>query len=850
MTIVSNAAKYAEENSIAAPGQNIYSAIPGSSPYLAETGSSMAAPFVSGVAGLVHQAFPYMNGRQIVDTVLTSASSFTPPKFTVTMQSSVGQPLKLNVYYFGTKPAASEIASDLAAYFDANRDAVRYFSSDPANPSKLPTFNTADQFVAATRNVYGNVPSEVIFGQGLLDAGAAVRGPGLLNARRMDSSNLSAASQYGQKQALYRIDTQGYDHSEWSNDIGEKRAELLKDHGENKEFGDLTAIYKYYLQSDAILSAEKKVTYTQGQEYITDYNLRVTANGLQNLPVGLIKSGQGTLALNGTNSYTGSTVAAGGALEINGSVAGDAWSVDSGTIAGVGTITGSLYNQSAVRPGREVKFDSNDTPVSDEEPGTWKVMPGTLTVNGNMSGKGKIAMAATSQSNHGKLSITGSASVDGTTFIPVAKSTYQTGTYSDVVKASNITGTLSSQYAPFTLLLSARGTVRDGKSVDLELVQASNFTSVRQQRTYDRLASMYSGQSSLTDFHTLPAAQANEVLTSIYGGAQLNQAAAIQRDTSVGQAVTARLSSVNENINGTFALQLPSFAPGVYTVNAVIPLDLDAANSWWAKTSKSWASTGAGDGLPGLDSRGFGFILGRDKKAGEHWRTGALIGYNQHTGASGLSSTTSQGYRLGMYGGYSKGAFGLETHLNYGMQSNQATRYLQDLTLQSRQTDSRYNSTTLSFGLTARYNLHHGREKLWQVSPYAAFSLTRYHQDAYSEKGAGELSQIADQFASTYSTGEVGLAMARTIHKGRYAIHVGYKRVLSGSNPDMTIAYSGAPGSKLTIRGSQQDTESLVLGLNLQGEVGKNWTIDGQLTSEAGRTGSSLTASLTLKKVW
>ena len=823
VSIFSDLVKYAEETSLAAPGDTILSAYAGlDGYYLHLSGTSMAAPHVTGAAGLVQQAFPYMNARQITDTLLSSANrTFPLPAYTVTIQEDVGKS-KINLYYFGTKPDETTIRENLAAYYATNETRIKdWYGYDNA-------ISFADEALKSG-TIYGSVPREMIVGQGLLDAGAASRGPGLLNARRMDRDSLSPASQYGQKQALYRIDTQGYT-SEWSNNIGEKKAGLLKDHGENPEFADLSAVYHYYIQSDAILSAEKGSPFRQGQDYIDDYNRRVTANGLQDLPVGLIKSGLGTLTLSGANTYTGSTIAAGGVLQISGSVAGDAWSVATGTIAGAGTIRGSLFNQSVVRPGNDTK-------------------PGTLTVNGNFSSSGQIAMAATSLSDHGKVAVTGSAAVGGTTFIPVAKSTYQTGTYSDVVKAGTVTGTLSSQYAPFTLFLSAQGTVRDGNAVDLSLVNASNFTSTRQQGTYDRLAAMYSGQQSLTDFATYPAAQANEVLTSIYGGAQLNQAAALQRDTSVGQAVSARLSSVNQTAHSTFALQLPSFAPGTYT-NAIIPLDLDAANSWWVKTSKNWAATGAGDGLPGLDSRGFGFVLGRDKKAGEHWRTGVLVGYNQHTVTSGLSEANDHGYRLGLYGGYSRGAFGLETYLDYGRQNNRSTRYLQDLTLQSRQATSAYDSSTLSFGLTARYNLHHGTDKLWQVSPYADFHFTRYDQDAYSERGAGELSQIADRFANTYSTGEVGLEMARTIHKGRYALHVGYKRVLSGSNPDMTIAYSGAPGSKLTIRGSETDKESFVLGLSLQGEVAKNWTVDGHLASETGRTGSSLTASITLRKVW
>ena len=57
------------------------------------------------------------------------------------------------------------------------------------------------------------------------------------------------------------------------------------------------------------------------------YNQQVTESGLAGLHVGLCKAGTGTLALTGTNTYEGSSITAGGTLEIDGSVAGDAWSI-------------------------------------------------------------------------------------------------------------------------------------------------------------------------------------------------------------------------------------------------------------------------------------------------------------------------------------------------------------------------------------------------------------------------------------------------------------------------------------------------------------------------------------------
>ena len=122
--------------------------------------------------------------------------------------------------------------------------------------------------------------------------------------------------------------------------------------------------------------------------------------------------------------------------------------------------------------------------------------------------------------------------------------------------------------------------------------------------------------------------------------------------------------------------------------------------------------------------------------------------------------------------------------------------------------------------------------------------------NSYSESGAGKLSQIADPFSNTYSTGEIGLEMARQIPKGRYAFRIGYKRALGGIDPDLTIAYSGAPGSKLTIKGSEQDKQQLTFGLSIQGEMAKDWTIDSQLNHQQGAISRSLTAVVTLRKVW
>ena len=79
--------------------------------------------------------------------------------------------------------------------------------------------------------------------------------------------------------------------------------------------------------------------------YIDFYNEGAANSGLINLPVGLLKTGEGILTLSGNNTYQGASIAKQGTLSIDGSVAGDAYSIEKGTIAGRGTIHGTLYNQ-------------------------------------------------------------------------------------------------------------------------------------------------------------------------------------------------------------------------------------------------------------------------------------------------------------------------------------------------------------------------------------------------------------------------------------------------------------------------------------------------------------------------
>ena len=43
--------------------------------YIKDSGTSLAAPLVTGVGGLVQEAFPYLGGKQIGDILLSTANN-------------------------------------------------------------------------------------------------------------------------------------------------------------------------------------------------------------------------------------------------------------------------------------------------------------------------------------------------------------------------------------------------------------------------------------------------------------------------------------------------------------------------------------------------------------------------------------------------------------------------------------------------------------------------------------------------------------------------------------------------------------------------------------------------------
>jgi autotransporter-associated beta strand protein len=343
--VFSNLAAGAQLFTVSAPGIDINSldaASPGTG-YRLLSGTSMAAPYVSGALALVQEAFPWMTSKQLADAVLTTADNpnnqrFTPPAYTITVaqtkKTSTLSTLKVLIHYINN-PVPVDVTNDLLAYYNKNAAALNTYYYIASFNDLIAAYNgtfivkndAGEVVFDSTSGGAATVSFEDVFGQGILNVGLAVRGPAILDANRLSKSDYS--STYGC--ALYSVNTRGYT-GVWSNDISQRQWD------NSLHLSD----YQYVAGDDP-----------------TDPN-KADALALLNQNVGLLKDGPGTLILTGYNTYAGATVVRDGTLSLtslsgvanSGTLANSNLTVETaGTLTGNGTVLNTVTNTGTFIPG-------------------------------------------------------------------------------------------------------------------------------------------------------------------------------------------------------------------------------------------------------------------------------------------------------------------------------------------------------------------------------------------------------------------------------------------------------------------------------------------------------------------
>ena len=821
----SNLAAFDEDSFIVAPGYQILSA---NSNFAADgeidksgSGTSTAAPFVTGAAALVQQAYPWMTAKQIGDVLLSTANPnvTSDTGYAVTYQR--GYTYCLHIFYFDGTPRTLE---------QQKEDCLAFLRQEPYLAEQASEYIEELPICA-----HYNVPMEELIGQGVLDAGKAVDGPGALNARRLEKSDVSdsyTVNGKAAKQALYTVDTQGYD-SVWANDIKEVRVGLLS---EESTEDDLKTRYNYYksnwLDREYYDSGEPVIGAGFVREYIDFYNDNANASGLVNLPVGLLKTGEGRLSLTGNNTYKGASIAAGGTLSIDGSVTGDAYSIEQGTIAGRGTIHGTLYN--------------NNIAVAGDATGS-----GNLTMDKLIS-RG-VLLSQYQNGTNTQFIVKGEADINGSTVpLPTGVPTPMPDDKYTVVKAGSITGTtkdLAGTEYELTGMLNAKNVIEGGNlSVVVEAANNLNGADAAQNEIFDAMTAMYKNlkrnndprMNQMQPLFYMDSAQAKEALSSISSNASAKNMAAVQRSNVTQHILSARLNEAFTTKPAKVKIPVQhleeSNDDGIeITAKTVEP----AVNDIWLKFGKNW-----GDVRGDTDYHSSATLLGWDKQVAPGWRAGAFAGYAQTSFSDNSSSDKLKDVRFGLYAGFNKAKSEGMAYLDYGWMRNKLRRGVMGMTASAD-----YHSRILELGGEYLYDLQAGQNKAWHVRPYVNAQLSRLWQNGYSEEGAGVFNQVVQGKHNDYFGMGLGVEFKRYLAGGNYAIRAGVKHAFAGAEPRLRYSYMGDAANTYDMR-NVQDKTHFVLSIGGEVEVAKGWSVGGDATWQRGSHDKDLSCSITVKRMW
>ncbi|WP_295156734.1 autotransporter domain-containing protein [Selenomonas sp. AE3005] len=542
----------------------------------------------------------------------------------------------------------------------------------------------------------------------------------------------------------------------------------------------------------------------------------------------VIKTGEGALVLTGNNTHTGMTTVNAGTLAINGTLAGDVTTNGTGYLMGSGEIGGTLNNQAVAVAGF--------------------LGEGNLTVN-NLKSEGGMLIANGNGSSNTKFIVNNTANLDNT-MVLVANSLPEK-TY-EVLQAGSITGSIYNNSAnpeAVSGMVSQSGEINGGV-ISVKTIMADNLgeASSAQRETMTAMNRMYHNlpearREEMRRLYNLEPESAKEALTDIGSSRAGETLSIVQTNTLVSHVISDRLNTafsmepVNVRISGN------NLADDGTDNGLDVPVNLPVAteNGAWVKFTKNW-----GDLKSGANYHGSAISGGYDKAFGKNTRGGLFVAYNTMNLGTDTSASNIYDTRIGIYGGYHKGARDAYWYADYGWQRNSLRRGLSHLGLDA---EADYRSYIAEIGGEYKYDLHAEDGKIWHVSPYVNMQLSYMRQNGYNEQGANSYNHQVSSQSNTYFAMGMGVEWKRYLGVGSYAMRLGVKHALSGADPKLKFNYEGDNGHSYTLNNSQDKTH-VVWGISGETEFTKGWQAGGDVMLQKGAHDKDLTASIMLRRVW
>ena len=458
----------------------------------------------------------------------------------------------------------------------------------------------------------------------------------------------------------------------------------------------------------------------------------------------LVKTGTGTLTLNGVNSYWGLTTIDGGRLVVGGSysravVAGDVSVMSGGTLGGNGTVGNTIINAGGtLSPGNSI---------------------GALTVAGNLvMATASTYLVEVSPTNADFTHVTGTANLGGATLAAhYAPGSYVEKRYTILTADGGLGGSVFSGPVNSNLPSNfASSLAYDANNAWLDLVlsytppTAPGFGSgltANQQNVANTLVNFFNstggiplafgalspdGLTQASGEAATGSQQATFNAMNLFMGVLTDPFIAGRGDSAAPSAgalpfAEARAGSSHD----AFAAMARKAAPGA--------LPMPGFEQRWSVWSAAYggSQTTAGNAATGSNtatSNLAGIAVGADYRLSPDTLAGFAMagGGTSFRTANGLGSGRSDLFQAGGFIRHTIGNAYLTAALAYGWQDVSTDRVVTAAGLE--QLNARFNSHAFSGRLEGGYRI---ATALVGLTPYAAGQFTRYALPGYAEQGSG-----------------------------------------------------------------------------------------------------------------